>query len=61
MNFELKNLILELKNKVFCDMNLISIPLVDWSNGIIMIAVFAFVVIAMIAVLVSLMNSGKRR
>ncbi|WP_297705921.1 hypothetical protein [uncultured Eudoraea sp.] len=42
-------------------MNLISIPLVDWSNGIVMIAVFAFVVIAMIAILVSLMNSGKRK
>jgi len=42
-------------------MKLISIPLVDWSNGIIMIVVFAFVVIAMIAILVSLMNSGKRR
>ncbi|MGB5205143.1 hypothetical protein [Eudoraea sp.] len=42
-------------------MKLISIPLVDWSNGIIMIAVFAFVVIALIAVLVSLMNSDKRR
>ncbi|MEP0132400.1 MAG: hypothetical protein ABJJ25_05210 [Eudoraea sp.] len=42
-------------------MKLISIPLVDWSNGIIMIAVFAFVVIGMIAILVSLMNSGKRR
>ena len=42
-------------------MKLISIPLVDWSNGIIMIAVFVFVVIAMIAILVSLMNSGKRR
>jgi hypothetical protein len=37
------------------------IPLVDWSNGIIMIAVFAFVVIALIAVLLSLMNSGKRK
>ena len=37
------------------------IPLVDWSNGVIMIAVFAFVVIALIATLVSLMNSGKRK
>jgi len=56
-----KNSIIELKNKVFCDMNLISIPLVDWSNGIMMIAVFVFVVIALIAILVSLMNSDKRR
>ncbi|MGB5361211.1 hypothetical protein [Eudoraea sp.] len=42
-------------------MNLITIPLVDWSNGMIMIAVFVFVVIALIAILVNLMNSGKRR
>lgn len=42
-------------------MNSLLIPLVDWSNGIIMIAVFAFVVIALIAILVSLMNSGKRK
>ncbi|MCX2720618.1 hypothetical protein [Lentiprolixibacter aurantiacus] len=37
------------------------IPLADWSNGIIMIAVFAFVVIALVATLVSFMNSGKRK
>ncbi|WP_170158848.1 hypothetical protein [Ulvibacterium marinum] len=36
------------------------LPLVNWSNGIVMIGVFALVVIALIAVLVSLMNSGKK-
>jgi hypothetical protein len=41
-------------------MKLIGISLVDWSNGIIMIAVFILVVIALIAILVSLMNSGKK-
>jgi|GEM_PF-1476704 len=35
------------------------ISLVNWSNGIVMIAVFALVVIALIAILVHLMNSGK--
>ncbi len=36
------------------------IPLVDWSNGIIMIGVFALVVIVLVVALVSLMNSGKK-
>ena len=36
------------------------LPLVNWSNGIVMIGVFALVVIALIAILVSLMNSGKK-
>ncbi|MDC6387148.1 hypothetical protein PP182_00530 [Maribacter sp. PR1] len=35
------------------------IPLVNWSNGIIMIGVFAAVVVALVLVLLSLMNSGK--
>lgn len=38
----------------------IILPLVNWSNGIIMIGVFALVVIVLVAVLVSLMNSGKK-
>lgn len=37
------------------------ILLVDWSDGMIMLAVFAFVVIAMITTLIILMNSGRRR
>jgi hypothetical protein len=41
-------------------MKQLMLPLVDWSNGIIMIGVFALVVIALVAVLVSLMNSGKK-
>ncbi|WP_299531928.1 hypothetical protein [Ulvibacterium sp.] len=36
------------------------LPLVNWSNGIVMIGVFALVVITLIAILVSLMNSGKK-
>lgn len=36
------------------------LPLVDWSNGILMIGVFVLVVIAMVALLISLMNSGKK-
>ncbi len=36
------------------------LPLVDWSNGILMIGVFALVVIALVALLISLMNSGKK-
>jgi hypothetical protein len=35
--------------------------LVDWSNGIIMLAVLAFVIIALIATLVIFMNSGGRK
>ena len=42
-------------------MNNLFISLVDWTNGIIMLAVFAFVVIALIATLVIFMNSDKRR
>ena len=42
-------------------MNNLTIPLVDWTNGMIMLIVFAFVVIALIATLVIFMNSGQRR
>ena len=42
-------------------MNNLFISLVDWTNGIIMLAVFAFVVIALIPTLVIFMNSGQRR
>ena len=35
------------------------LPLVNWSNGILMIGVFAVVVIALVLVTLSLMNSGK--
>ncbi|MGF1558073.1 MAG: hypothetical protein ACFCUL_03210 [Flavobacteriaceae bacterium] len=41
-------------------MDQLIIPLVDWSNGIVMIGVFALVVVALIAVLISFMNSGKK-
>ena len=37
----------------------IVLPLVNWSNGIVMIGVFAVVVVALVLVMLSLMNSGK--
>jgi hypothetical protein len=37
------------------------IPLADWGNGLIMIGVFAFVVIMLVAVTISLMNKGKKK
>ncbi len=36
------------------------LPLVNWSNGILMIGVFVLVVVLLIVVLTSLMNSGKK-
>jgi ABC-type transport system involved in cytochrome bd biosynthesis fused ATPase/permease subunit len=38
-----------------------SIPLVDWTNGIVMIGVFALVVVILVAVMLNLMNSDKKR
>ncbi|MGB5320451.1 hypothetical protein [Eudoraea sp.] len=38
----------------------VTIPLVNWSNGIVMIAVFGAVVIALVAILINLMNSDKK-
>jgi len=37
------------------------VPLVNWSNGIIMIGVFVLVVIALISMLVIFMQSGKKK
>ncbi len=37
------------------------ISLVDWTNGMVMLTVLVFVIIALIATLVIFMNSGKRR
>jgi len=36
------------------------LPLVNWGNGIIMIGIFAAVVVLLIVVLLSLMNSDKK-
>lgn len=36
-------------------------PLVNWSNGIVMIGVFVFVVIALVAIMVSFVNSEKKK
>lgn len=40
-------------------MMLHTLPLVNWNNGIIMIAVFALVCVALVTMLVLFMNSGK--
>jgi len=37
-----------------------SIALYDWSNGVIMMAVFGFVCLILIIALVSFMSSGKK-
>lgn len=47
-------------NLNFKNMHQLIVPIVDWSNGILMIGVFGLVVIALIAILISLMNSGKK-
>ncbi|WP_281499724.1 hypothetical protein [Allomuricauda sp. SCSIO 64092] len=39
---------------------LLTLPLVSWDNGILMIGVFALVVVLLIAAVFMLMNSGKK-
>jgi len=41
-------------------MNLFSLPLFNWTNGVIMIGVFALVCVILIAVLINFMTSGKK-
>lgn len=42
-------------------MNIVqSLPWVNWSNGIVMIVVFALVCVALVAMLVLFMKSGKK-
>tara|TARA_R110002126_G_scaffold264475_1_gene407516 strand:+ start:19381 stop:19512 length:132 start_codon:yes stop_codon:yes gene_type:complete len=41
-------------------MSLVSLPLVSWTNGTIMIGVFVAVVIGLIATVYILMNSDKK-
>lgn len=36
------------------------VPLVDWDMGTIIIGVFAFVCIVLVAVVIGFMNSGKK-
>jgi len=36
-------------------------PLVNWSNGIIMIGVFALVCVILVAVLISFVNSERKK
>lgn len=40
-------------------MNYLSLPLVSWINGTIMIGVFAVVVVGLVAAVLLLMNSDK--
>jgi heme/copper-type cytochrome/quinol oxidase subunit 2 len=37
------------------------ISLVNWSNGIVMIGIFAFVVIVLVLIIVSFVNSEKKK
>ena len=39
---------------------LLALPLVSWDNGIIMIAVFGAVVVALVLAVLMMMNSGKK-
>ena len=41
-------------------MKFLNIPLVSWTNGTIMIGVFALVVIGLVATIFLLMNSDKK-
>ncbi len=36
------------------------LPLVDWTNGIIMIGIFGLVCVGLVAALLIFMNSGKK-
>ncbi|WP_299157017.1 hypothetical protein [uncultured Tenacibaculum sp.] len=40
---------------------LINIPLVSWTNGTIMIAIFGLVCLGLVATLLILINSGKKK
>jgi hypothetical protein len=42
-------------------MNKLAISLVNWNNGIIMIGIFAAVVIALVLVILSFVNSEKKK
>ncbi|WP_298473100.1 hypothetical protein [uncultured Maribacter sp.] len=37
-----------------------TLPLVDWTNGIVMIGVFGLVCVGLVAMLLIFMNSGKK-
>lgn len=41
-------------------MNELVLPLVDWSNGIVMIGIFAAVVVLLIVVVLSLMTGSNK-
>lgn len=41
-------------------MNQAVLPLVNWSNGVVMIGIFAAVVVLLIVILISFMNSERK-
>jgi hypothetical protein len=42
-------------------MKLLSLPLFNWTNGVVMIGVFALVCVILIAVLINFMAGGKKK
>ncbi|MDE0536635.1 MULTISPECIES: hypothetical protein [unclassified Tenacibaculum] len=40
---------------------LLNIPLVSWTNGTIMMIIFGFVCVGLVAALLILINSGKKK
>ena len=42
-------------------MTLMNLPLVNWSNGVIMIAIFAGVCIALVGIVLSFINTDKKK
>ncbi len=42
-------------------MTAMNIPLADWSNGVIMIGVFALVVVILVVLTISFMSQGKKK
>ena len=42
-------------------MQLVSLPLVSWTNGTIMIAIFGLVCLGLITALLILINGGKKK
>ncbi|WP_437369790.1 hypothetical protein [Maribacter litoralis] len=38
-----------------------NLPLVNWSNGVVMIAVFAGVCITLVGIVLSIMNTDKKK
>jgi Mg2+ and Co2+ transporter CorA len=41
-------------------MDLIGLPLFNWTNGVVMIGIFALVCLILIGILINFMTSGKK-